>query len=1101
MSSSKYSNELNIINGVKFTAREIDIISCIFHNRGEKKIASLLAISPRTVSTHVHNIMLKIGHSSREHLIDFIEKSNKLTLVKKHYSHLLLSHTFNNKLLEIGRILNKGMICYLDYKEVPPEEQKILNKIQEDLASANIKLEQISNGSQNKSSRLCIVRRPSSNSVLDNDNIYLLLLNNNKPEEGNGIKYIDFTQADNYYFAVLELLSKLLGNTLIEPIKEEFNKEYNSIINIRGQGYLNHINNETPKVSNYKIIIVIACAIIFIFITSLIFSRFSTINSDKLEAKICADLPLPHDSILLKRKGILLDIEKKFASKDGIKTIALIGAGGSGKTTIARQYARKQDAPVVWEINAETKASLISSLEQFAYALCKTSDERNELTIIQNMKDSIEQEKRLLLLLTNKLKTYSDWLIIYNNVNTFKDIRRYFPYDARVWGNGKVIVTTCDSNIGFNSFIPAENVIQISGLSKEKRSKLFSNIINEGKKTQDKPEAVIYDFIERIPPYPLDISVAAYCIKEAKLTYSEYLKYISEPREDFLSVQEIVLNDMGEYNKTRYDIVALSIKQIIGKHPEFKNLLLFVSMIDSESIPQDLLIAYKDNILVSQFMHELRKFSLINENMPNSNDKALFSIHRTTQTIALRYLIKECNLGKNYSISKELSGALETYIINELKKDHFIKRPLLVSHVEVFLSHKDLLDKLSTSSLASKLGTYYFYIGAYPKAKMLLEESLAIYKEYYGEKHIKTAELCMRLGNVYRNMGDYIKARFHLEQALNVYKDYYGKDSVETSKIITYLGSVHRNLGQYDKAKELLESSYKTFRTKYDIDNIQSARSSAYLGSVYKNIGEYQNAKILLEPALKTYKKYYGPEHAQTAWISVRLGNVYNSMGEYNTAKQLIEEALNTYKKHHGENCIETAWSLTYLGTIYANLGDSIKAKELLNQSLSIYYDHFDANHISVAWALYNFGKIYIQLGEYEKAEELLQVALKTHETVYGNRHIQTANVVNSLGEVYLLTNRIELAEAYLEKALKIYKQTNHPDIYLTLEAITDLNMKKSTYAVNQGNLAEAERFRKSSIICLKEALGIANKHFTKHSAHIKRINSKLKNLEIKREK
>jgi len=39
-----YNLELNIISNIKFIRREIDIIACVVHNRGEKKIASLLFI-------------------------------------------------------------------------------------------------------------------------------------------------------------------------------------------------------------------------------------------------------------------------------------------------------------------------------------------------------------------------------------------------------------------------------------------------------------------------------------------------------------------------------------------------------------------------------------------------------------------------------------------------------------------------------------------------------------------------------------------------------------------------------------------------------------------------------------------------------------------------------------------------------------------------------------------------------------------------------------------------------------------------------------------------------------------------------------------------
>ena len=70
-----YFKFLQELSGIKFTLREIDIMSCILHNRGEKKIANILSISHRTVGTHTRNIMNKIGlNNSREYIIDKVEK-------------------------------------------------------------------------------------------------------------------------------------------------------------------------------------------------------------------------------------------------------------------------------------------------------------------------------------------------------------------------------------------------------------------------------------------------------------------------------------------------------------------------------------------------------------------------------------------------------------------------------------------------------------------------------------------------------------------------------------------------------------------------------------------------------------------------------------------------------------------------------------------------------------------------------------------------------------------------------------------------------------------------------------------------------------------
>ena len=70
---SLYEKYMQEVRGIYLTYREVDVISCVINNRGEKKIAYLLDISPRTVSTHVHNIMLKLKKNSRDGITDFIE--------------------------------------------------------------------------------------------------------------------------------------------------------------------------------------------------------------------------------------------------------------------------------------------------------------------------------------------------------------------------------------------------------------------------------------------------------------------------------------------------------------------------------------------------------------------------------------------------------------------------------------------------------------------------------------------------------------------------------------------------------------------------------------------------------------------------------------------------------------------------------------------------------------------------------------------------------------------------------------------------------------------------------------------------------------------
>jgi DNA-binding CsgD family transcriptional regulator len=108
-----YFNQLETINNISFTAREVDVIACVIHMRGSSKIASILDISPRTAETHIANVKRKIEHSAREGIIDFVERFGKSGIFKKHYQNLLIQADFNKRLRSISLLIrNKAPVCY-----------------------------------------------------------------------------------------------------------------------------------------------------------------------------------------------------------------------------------------------------------------------------------------------------------------------------------------------------------------------------------------------------------------------------------------------------------------------------------------------------------------------------------------------------------------------------------------------------------------------------------------------------------------------------------------------------------------------------------------------------------------------------------------------------------------------------------------------------------------------------------------------------------------------------------------------------------------------------------------------------------------------------
>jgi len=1019
-----YLKHFSEIRGIKFTAREVDVIACLLSARRTSAIANLLAIAPRTVTTHLRNIMLKLECNTQDGIIKFVEKSEKVPLLRHHYTNLLAKGIFEKRLKEISRQL-QGLSPH--ETEIALKNSRLKNAL---LAHLEFHL------------KLCGI---DGKVTEKQDHIFIRILGT--MENPAKSEKCQLEGQENYYEAVFTILQKLFPRIDFYSYKAEFNKQIEEL-NQSSEVQEEKKSRKQPywTLFQYKRGFCLVVFLLFFLLTTFIFIQ--NINVRQEENSIRSDLPLPHETAFLERSQLLQEIDDKFKQQNKIQTVALVGPGGAGKSTLAHQYAHSQKAKVVREINAETKESLRSSFESLAEALAVTEEQKKLLKSIEEIRDVTKKEEQLLELVKSWLKDKPNWILIFDNVENFSDIQQYFPGDQATWGIGKVILTTRDNNIQNNKYI--DGVIQVGSLTPSQKLTLFHKIMSGDARSQStfSKNEEITKFLEQIPPFPLDISIAAYYLKAVGISYKEYLESLIKQSEDFRAVQENLLKESGDYQKTRYSIITLSLNKLVETHKDFRDLLFLISLLDSQNIPRDLLNKFKSPEIVNNFIYHLKKYSLMTSEPPSSSS---LSFHRSTQLISLVYLKKDRE--KDLKVLHLMSEVLSDYIGEATDAEDFLRMRPLVLHIQAYLKNNDLLDQSMKSIMRGGLGSIYMRLGHYDKSINLLDESIKDLKTFENEYDFTIANLLASLAASYLMIGDYEKAITSFGESLEIYKSQSPQDTTKIAWVSANLGNVYREAGHYKKALNLLESS------------------------------------------LVIYKKALPENHPKIGAAYVILGNVHRAIGHYEKSIQLLEKGLNIYKMHFPADHNGVGWILAHLALTYMELGNYQKAQIFLEQSIDIHKKQFHENHIWVKWLLAQLGVLYSKMGDFEKSKSLLEKSLNEYNKIYGEDHLETTRLLNDLGQVYSSENKLDLASQFLNKSLHSLEKIKHPDIHLVLENLADLNLKKLSDGKKKKDFALTQMLKKQARDHLERALEVIKVHYPEDYSHIKRIQDKIENL------
>jgi tetratricopeptide (TPR) repeat protein len=721
------------------------------------------------------------------------------------------------------------------------------------------------------------------------------------------------------------------------------------------------------------------------------------------ENKSFWNLDYSRNKYFVGRELILKVIDESLSSSEGnsVAIVGLSGLGGVGKSQLAIEYAyqHKEDNRITCWLRAESSDSLEKDYFELASFL--------KIPFNKDMKKE-ERIKRI----RRKLEERKDWLLIFDNALTIKDIDDYLP-KSKV---GRVLVTSRNpiwrnmtKILEVDVFTPSESIDYILKLL----------LIDETNKEMANNLAVELGYL------PLALSQACAYIKATGKEISNYLELFKDKRyqKGIFNRKESLLED---YQNTVETTWSISIEKIEKSCPDGVYLLNLCAFMAPEGIPirlikkgSNLLPWNGTEIFSDEFRMDDALSSLIEYSLVQYGNEML-SVHRLVQLIT-RNSIEEDKMSIWIgSLIKTISTILPVNINIRENRDIYYQLLPHLSNI-IRLTEEDLIQYKDINkdivSLVNKVGIFLFNTSDFKKDVKYQEKSLKICQEI-GDKQGE-ANCYTKLGTDYNRLGDYQKDKEYQGKSLRICQEISYREG--EANCYTNLGKAFHNLCYF---KDAIEYQEKGLRICQEIGDKQGeANCYINLGVAYYRLGNFSKDIEYQDKGLKICQEI--DDLSGEAKCYTNLSNAYLSLGNFKDAIEYQEKSLKIcldIGDRQGESTCYNNLGVAYhsLGEYERNIEHLENAVEYQERSLKICQKIGDREGETKCYG--NLGNIYHSRGDYAKDIEHQEKSLKICLDI-GDRQGEST-CYNNLGNAYYNLNDYKKDIEYQEKSLKICLET-----------------------------------------------------------------------------
>jgi tetratricopeptide (TPR) repeat protein/transcriptional regulator with XRE-family HTH domain len=774
-----------------------------------------------------------------------------------------------------------------------------------------------------------------------------------------------------------------------------------------------------------------------------------------LEASLTAlsphwSVPLPRNPYFTGREEVLESLHLQLGRTQAValtQSSALCGLGGVGKTQIALEYAYRHalDYSAVFWIGAETAESIIASLLRVA-------------SVLQVPERDQQDQQRVLAAVGHWLTMHHDWLVIWDNLESFDVLARFVPPTRQ----GAVLITTrCQAlgtlarGIDLEPMAEEEGVLLLLRRAKILEPEATLEDVQHLAVANSHLHAAAHQLVTELGRLPLALDQAGAYIEETGCGLDGYVQRYRQKR-------QLLLDRRGLSRDHPESVVAtlrLACQRVSEQQPAALELLRCCAFLSAEAIPEELLLAGADYLgpvlgpivcdatAFDLALATLRRYSLV-QRQPATRT---LSLHRLVQVIVQEELSEH---------DQEHWRQRLVHLLSAVFPDHIeITEPELWERCERLLPHAmtctaTFPTHLQDQELADVLGKaadYVFDRSQFELAESLFRRALEIQEQVGGPGHPKVATLVQRLAYLYRYLDQFEQAESLLRAAVSMLEPALGPNHPTVASHLSLLATVYTDRGKYELAEQLYQRALSILEQTLGPDHPGLGESLYWLGIFYESQGRYDVAEAVYQRALFIWEQALGPEHLQVAYLLNQFGLLYTEQAKYDLAEASCQRAVRLVEQIKGAEHYDLAGVLETLASLYRAWGRYEVAEPLYRRSLHLLEQAFGPAHRTVSYPLSGLGVLRRDQGRFEEAEALFHRALQIREQVLGEEHPETAQILHDMAILRQKEGDVRGARSLAERALAIRSQSfgdGHPKTLATRALYTQLVQSEAQIAV-----------------------------------------------------